>query len=113
MTSKHSGHTIMVLCPTLPGLETAVLKSISLLTFFALTLPSPGRVEEEINNISTHPTPKIPPLHLTQSAPRPINYLVPSGCKKFNTGNGILCRLVQFPVLNLLQPLCIFVVVWY
>ena len=40
----------------------AALKSVSLLALFALTLPSPGRVEEEINKIPTHLTPKIPPL---------------------------------------------------
>ena len=43
----------------------AVSKSVSLLTFFALTLPSLGRVEEEvINKISPHLTPKIPPLKI-------------------------------------------------
>ena len=42
---------------TQSGLETAVFKSVSLLTFFVLTLPSPGRVEEEINKNSPHLTP--------------------------------------------------------
>ena len=46
------------------GLEKAVLKSVSLLTCFALTLPSPGRMEQGINKISSHLTPKIPPLLL-------------------------------------------------
>ena len=44
------------------GLETAAFKNVNLLKFFALTLPSPGIVEEEINKISPHLTPKIPPL---------------------------------------------------
>ena len=44
------------------GLETAAFKSVSLLAFLALSLPSPGRAEEEINKISPHLTPKIPPL---------------------------------------------------
>ena len=44
------------------GLEKAALKSVNLFTIFALTLPSPGRVEEEINKCSRHLTPKIPPL---------------------------------------------------
>ena len=52
--------------PHVQGLETAVLKSVSLLTFFALTLPSPGRVEDEINKCSRHLTPKIPPLVIIQ-----------------------------------------------
>ena len=51
--------------PLLPGLETAVLKSVNVFTFFALTLPSPCRVVEEINKISPHFTPKIPPLIIT------------------------------------------------
>ena len=51
------------------GLETATLRSVSLLTFFALTLPSPGRVEEEINKISPHLTPKIPPLTMKNKSP--------------------------------------------
>ena len=51
------------------GLETAVLKSVSLLTFFALTLPSLGRVEEEINKISPHLTPKVAPLLIGQCGP--------------------------------------------
>ena len=44
------------------GLEKAELESVNLFTIFALTLPSPGRVEEEINKISPHLTPKISPL---------------------------------------------------
>ena len=51
------------------GLETATLRSVSLLTFFALTLPSPGRVEEEINKISPHLTPKIQPLTMKNKSP--------------------------------------------
>ena len=51
----------------------AALKSVSLLTFFALTLPNLGRVEEEINETSPHLTPKIPPLFMKEM-------------------NGFLCR---------------------
>ena len=51
---------LVIFCTASPGLETAALKSVSLLTFFALTLPSPGRVEEEINKTSPNLTPKIP-----------------------------------------------------
>ena len=43
-----------------------MLKSVCLSTFFELTVPSPGRVEEEINKISPHITPKIPPLAITK-----------------------------------------------
>ena len=98
---------LVIFCTASPGLETAALKSVSLLTFFALTLPSPGRVEEEmINKISPHLTPKIPPLKIMD--PTRIFRQGPSVPKLLTNGFVWLrCPQKQFDHIKAIRPTAI------